>query len=351
MRWPWTREKRESSFTDALVVQLLSSATGASLALPTATAALETCCGLVSRAFSAAEVAGPAWARAALSPQCLGMIGRALIRDGEIVFAVDAEAGELRLFPAADHDVTGGHSPASWTYRLNLAGPSYLATRTPIPAEGVLHFMYTADPARPWHGVGPIESAKLAGRLSAETVKALADEAGGPRGHLLPVPETDGQDGTITELKADIKRLNGSTAVVESMSSGWQTGDHNTAPRSDWEAKRLGFDAPASLIQAANLATREILSACGVSPALFEASAAAAVREAWRQLLFGTIAPLGRLVAHELSRKLEAEVSLDWHELRASDLAGRARAFQSMVGGGMDVAKAAALAGLMVDDG
>ena len=127
------------------------------------------------------------------------------------------------------------------------------------------------------------------------------------------------------------------------MSSGWQTGDRNTAPRSDWEAKRLGFDAPASLIQAANLATREILSACGVSPALFEASAAAAVREAWRQLLFGTIAPLGRLVAHELSRKLEAEVSLDWHELRASDLAGRARAFQSMVGGGMDPAKAAAL--------
>ena len=31
----------------------------------------------------------------------------------------------------------------------------------------------------------------------------------------------------------------------------------------------------------------------------------------------------------------------------ASDLSGRARAFQSMVGGGMDVQKAAALAGLM----
>jgi hypothetical protein len=34
----------------------------------------------------------------------------------------------------------------------------------------------------------------------------------------------------------------------------------------------------------------------------------------------------------------------------ASDLSGRARAFQSMVGGGMDVSKAAALAGLMDAD-
>ena len=118
--------------------------------------------------------------------------------------------------------------------------------------------------------------------------------------------------------------------------------------RADWQGRRLGFDAPSSLVDVASQATREVLAACGVSPALFDASAAAAAREAWRQLLFGTIAPLGRLVSDELSRKLESDVSLDWHELRASDLQGRARAFQSMVGGGMDVAKAAALSGLMV---
>ena len=60
------------------------------------------------------------------------------------------------------------------------------------------------------------------------------------------------------------------------------------------------------------------------------------------------------LVDHQQSRmgehaqeKLDApDLVLVWDELRASDLAGRARAFQSMIGGGMDVAKAAALAGL-----
>ena len=58
---------------------------------------------------------------------------------------------------------------------------------------------------------------------------------------------------------------------------------------------------------------------------------------------------LGRIVADEWSRKLEVDVVLTWDELQASDLAGRARAFQSMVGGGM-AKRAAALAGLMAPE-
>ena len=41
-------------------------------------------------------------------------------------------------------------------------------------------------------------------------------------------------------------------------------------------------------------------------------------------------------------------MTLSWQEVRASDLSGRARAFQSMVGGGMAIAEAVAVAGLMV---
>ena len=94
------------------------------------------------------------------------MIGRALIRQGEIVFAIDADSEGLALWPAADHDVNGGFDPRTWTYRLNLAGPSFLATRDPVAAAGVVHLMYSRDPARPWVGIGPIQSAALAGRLS-----------------------------------------------------------------------------------------------------------------------------------------------------------------------------------------
>ena len=62
------------------------------------------------------------------------------------------------------------------------------------------------------------------------------------------------------------------------------------------------------------------------------------------------IAPLGRIAAAELSAKLETSIRLDWSELRAGDISGRARAFQSLVNGGMAVEKASALAGLMVAD-
>ena len=79
-------------------------------------------------------------------------------------------------------------------------------------------------------------------------------------------------------------------------------------------------------------------------------SQAASVREAWRLALFSVLAPLGKMVEAELQAKLDDDVSLTWTELRASDLSGRARAMQSMVGGGMAVADAVAVAGLMVED-
>ena len=83
-----------------------------------------------------------------------------------------------------------------------------------------------------------------------------------------------------------------------------------------------------------------------VAAGLVLAAGAASVREAWRLALFGVLSPLGRLVESELQDKLEDTVTLSWQELRASDLSGRARAFQSMVGGGMEVERAAGLAGL-----
>ena len=73
-------------------------------------------------------------------------------------------------------------------------------------------------------------------------------------------------------------------------------------------------------------------------------------REAYRQALFGVVAPLGKLVESELSAKFEREVTLDWMELRAADIAGRARAFKSMLESGMPMDKAAALSGLLIED-
>ena len=56
------------------------------------------------------------------------------------------------------------------------------------------------------------------------------------------------------------------------------------------------------------------------------------------------------MVEAELRAKAHPGISLSFDSLFAADLSGRARAFHSMVGVGMDVAKAAALAGLTISD-
>ena len=181
MRWPWKRETRDSSYTDAVVALIAEQASGATLAKPAATGALEASASIIARCFAGADVSGPDVFRAALGPAVLSMIGRSLIRQGEIVFAIEVRDGAVVLIPAASWDVTGDVDPASWVYRLTLGGPSRLTTLSPVANEGMVHVRYQADPEQPWRGVSPLASAAIAGRLSAETMQALADEASGPR--------------------------------------------------------------------------------------------------------------------------------------------------------------------------
>ena len=346
MRWPWQSEKRDSSFTDTLIAQIVSQASGGTLARPAATGALEASASIVARCFAAADVSGPDQFVAALGPSTLSMIGRSLIRQGEILFAIEVRGGRVVLIPAASWDIHGDVDPASWNYRLVLGGPSRLTTLSPVPSEAMVHVRLQADPGQPWRGVAPLASAAIAGRLSAETMQSLADEASGPRGFLLPSP-VDGNDPTVSALKADIRSLRGKVTLVESTSSGWASDGAQQRPQGDWQARRLGPAPGAALIEQAELASREVYSACGILLGVVIDTEGTGQRESFRRLLHSTIMPLGRIVAEELSLKFEADISLAFDSLFAADLSGRARAFQSLVGGGMDLAKAAALSGLM----
>ena len=176
MKWPWQSEKRQDSYADALISVLLQGASGGTGAAVAATGALESAAGLVSRCFAAAEVSGPDHAVQALGPNVLAQIGRALIRSGEAVYYLDVQAGRLILLPAQSWDVFGNAQPDSWNYRLTLAGPDSLTNVDRVQAAGVLHFRYATDPSSPFRGIAPLTSASLAGRLSAETQRALGDE-------------------------------------------------------------------------------------------------------------------------------------------------------------------------------
>ena len=90
----------------------------------------------------------------------------------------------------------------------------------------------------------------------------------------------------MAALKQDLRTSDGGPHLVESTRT-MHVGAPGSAPRDDWKASRLGPNPPAG------------------------------------------------------------EVTLSFDRLFAGDLSGRARAFQSLVGGGMDPGRAAGLAGLM----
>ena len=345
-RFGRTESRASSSFTDLLLQAASNRATGTTTATAAATGALEACAGALGRAFAAADVKAPSHAQAALTPDVLNLIGRSLIRSGEVLFLLDVVEGGIVLQPVSDWDVQGSYDPVTWAYRASLAGPSSTVTRAAVPAASVLHLRYAFEARRPWQGVGPLQFAHLAGRLSAETAAALADEASGPRGAVLPIP-VDGDDPTVKALKNDIRTLSGNVALVESQARGWAGDGQATRPMSDWRPQRIGADPPAALVSQEERASMEVYAACGVPPALFAIGEGTAQRESYRRFLHGTVAPLARIVAAELSAKLDGDVVLNFDSLFAADLSGRARAFQSLVSGGMAPDRAAGLAGLM----
>ena len=348
-----TRQQGGAGFTDAVTRALIAEATGGTVRDASATAALEAAAGAYSRAFAIAEVSPSTAATRALTPGLLALMARDLIRRGEFVHVINVGAdGMVKLLPAGSWDVRGGWDMADWFYRLDLFGPSGNITRL-VPGAAVVHGKYSIDPARPWFGISPMGWASLTGRLHASVEDALADESGGTRGHVLPVPQgpdADGDDDDTADpnadLRADIAALKGRTALVETVAAAWGEGKA-AAPMADWKPQRIGANPPASFVDLRSESAQAVLGACGVSGELFVAGDAAGQRESWRRFLHGSVAPLAELLAAELREKLEEpDLRLSFDRLFASDLSGRARAFQSLVGGGMDVTKAAALANL-----
>ena len=326
------REKRSSSsYTDAAVQAILSSASGGVVAAPTGVGALEVASGVIGRALSSATVSSDSSEiESALNPEVLNTIGRELIRKGECLFEIRVMDGGLKvvLIPASTWTVHGDPDPDSWEYEVTASGPDGTETTQRIPTAGVIHCRYAIDPARPWRGLGPLQVATLTGRFGAGIEGQLGNESHGAHGCLVGLPK-DGQSSTLDSLRDDLGKLKGRTSIVESGS--WDRTGGSTA----WQVHRLGFMAPNEAVQAHKEASKMILATCGVPVELFESSDGTGQREGWRRLLFGTVAPIARMVEIELSRKLDTTVGFVFDELRASDLSGRARAYKTLVEGKM----------------
>ena len=337
-----------TSYSDAFIAALIQQAKGtvATPSTPLATGALETCVSLVGRCFAGSTLDGPEMITSALTPAVMMLIGRSMIRRGEVVFRIDVDDGMLQLQPAMSHSITGGPDPRTWQYLIQTGGPSE-SVSVSLPADSVVHCIYASEPDSPYRGVSPLTVAYLSGQLSANTVASLRSEASGPVGSFLPLPGVDGGDETLNLLKTDVGKSDGKMSFVESMADSWESGGN--PPSGDWKQMRYGPTPPASMVELAQHARLEVYSACGIPPGLFIASAANSVRESWRMALAGTIEPIAKLVIAELQRKLDPSLTISFDRLRASDeIMGRARAFAGLVNGGMEIERAVSVSGLLV---
>ena len=353
MRWPWSRtEKRQSGgdFSDA-VVRLIEAQAAGTAADASSTAAVEAACGALSRAFASAEVQGEAWAQKIITPTFLAQVGRDLIRNGDSMHVIRMNGdGMIQLIPASSWHFEGDHDPDSWTVRVTCYGPS-TSTTWNLSVASVIFAKWGSTPGQTYVGIGPLSWAHLTARLQSESERSLADEAGGPLAQLIAIPQ-DGGDGSgddpLAAMKGDITRARGKALFVETAAAGWGEG-RASAPQRDWQASRLGPQPPEGMATIADQTFATVLAACGCSVAMFDDSDGTSKREAQRVFLHGTVRPLGKMLAAELSAKLETEIGLNFDQLYMHDLAGRAQAFQKLVAGGMDADKAAAVSGLMGD--
>ena len=348
--WPFkSTEKR--NFTISHVERLIAQANNPLDAGQTAAAVIAS--GVIGRCFSAASVE-PNQASTGLNSSVLDSVGRSFVLRGESVWYMDAGDGGLVLYQASSWDIEGsGPDERTWRYRLELPGPSGNEQKT-VQSGDVMHFRINASPSLPHKGQSPLAMAGYSSRLLSAAESSLADELEGPVGQLIPVPmdslSAQTEDGTdpLEELESTLASLKGRSALVPSASKGW--GEGTATQSSDWISRRLGADPPDSVVQLRGDAHNAILASAGVPPQLFSDGPSQAAREAFRYLLHATINPVASMLELEASTKLGFPVRLDFTALQAADIQGRARSFQALVGGGMDLERAAAISGIIVED-
>ena len=307
-----------------------------------------------SRAFAGASVE-PAGARtAALTPALLSSIGRRLITSGESVHVIDVAGGRVGLLEAASWNVTGDADPETWRYQVSTTGPSTTTTRW-VPADQVVHVRYATSHIEPWRGLSPLTLAGTTGRLAVALETALRDEAGGPVGTVIPLPQDaggessdpDDQADPFATLKAQINTLRGRVGLVETTAAGYGEG-RAAAPNEDWKPRRIGANPPAVMVELRRAVEESVLSVCGIPPGLARAEGGES-RESYRRWYAASVLPLAALVQSELRDKLAApDLRLDFASLAAADVHGRARAWRSLVGreATMSDADARAIVGL-----
>lgn len=295
--------------------------------------------GLWRLAFSLGE---PSEAVETISPGFLGDLIEGMLQHGEAAYEIGLENnGSVKLTPLATWTVEGSPDPKSWIFKGQIPGPDKTIERS-LPRDRVLHITWKLKPNEPWRGIAPLADADISSKLASVSQSKLLQEVSGvPVGALLPVAG-DPANEKFNPLKLALKTLRGKLSLVENKTSSYSApGQSSPNANAEWKARRIGADPPDSLISLCKGIEINCLSALGVPRELMLGDAdGTALRESWRRFAI-QVKAVGRRVAGELARDLDLSgLTFDWTALSGPDIAQRARAFSSLIKGGMSIKEA-----------
>jgi len=272
-----------------------------------------------------------------LTPEQMALIGRELTADGNSVFLIDMTGGETHLTHALEHSIIGTANPSTWRYNLTIPGPSHTESYRALGAE-VLHFRRGVDTRRPWRGRGLWDGASITLAGLSTLARNLAREVSLQTEYVSQIG-SDGYGGG-----RDPQEMTG-RAIHTAQGGQITTSGMPVSKQFGW--LRKGPEPHEGQLRMMAELQPAIASAAGIPPILLSGQPiqGASIRESVRSFLTLSLNPLGRLIASELRRKLEIDVSISFERLFASDVQGRARAFAALTKGGMSVEAASRACG------
>ena len=306
---------------------------------PLSTAAVELASGMLGRALAAAEVGPPGTFADAADKSFRERVGRDLITQGEHLSLIELWDGRALLWPATSWTFKHGTpNPASWIVDAHIPSPDGIIS-VQRPWSNFVSLMWAPNPSQPWRGMSPIDAASISSRLAGNLEAAAAAEAGGPVGHLIPIPRVS--DESISEMQQTLANIDGKSMLVESMTRG----DNNSS--NEYTTRRIGANPPASIISLRSDVERSMTAMMGMDVSLLKGGAAASRRESYRQWLHTVVSPIGERLETELRNKLMVpDLQINFSPLSASDMAGKARAAASLVKSGWTPEEAAEVVGI-----
>ena len=332
---------RSASYTDQIISQIMSHASGASDG--GALAVIEASARWWGSGLASATVKPDTPALRSVSPGILDSIGRNLCRVGESLHMIVVRNGQVTLTPVSLWEVHGSDDPSTWTYRCTVSGPDVTRLVT-LPAASVLHVKYSPHPSRPWAGRSPVALARDTARAATRLETATSEELNFTQQQVLTPRRNQNEYGLADSLTPETIQK-----IVAAFAEHVHTGAF-VIP-ADVQAQRLGPAPPDSFPLIRDRLENSMYAMHGIPPALINSQAnGVSMREGFRQILHGLLKPLGTLVVSELKAKLDPAAALDFSELRAGDIVGTSRALGSLVKAGLSPAAAAAIVGLDDDE-